>query len=234
MNRNEQNISSQRQTAFSPYSESIHFFGRIWTVVAVLILLAVPLAFCVYYRVWPDGQAILAGLLKVGVIYLPIGVIEAITFGPILGGGASYLAFITGNLTNLKIPCAVNALEQAKVEQGSEKGEILSTLSVAASTITTTLIIIAGVLLLIPLTPILQSPVLAPAFANVIPALFGALGYMFISRNWKLSVTPLLFILILFMILPLSLANTISGGLIPVTVLITLGAARVLYKKNLV
>lgn len=234
MNRNEKIIPSQHQLAFSPYSESIHFFGRIWTVLAVLILLAVPLAFCVYYRVWPDGQAILSGLLKVGVIYLPIGVIEAITFGPILGGGASYLAFITGNLTNLKIPCAVNALEQAKVEQGSEEGEILSTLSVAASTITTTLIIIAGVLLLIPLTPILQSPVLAPAFANVIPALFGALGYMFISRNWKLSITPLIFILLLFIVLPLSVANSISGGLIPVTVLITLAAARILYKKNLV
>ena len=199
----------------SAYTESIHFAGRIWTGLAILLLLAIPLAFCVYYQVLPNGEAILAGLLRVAVIYLPIGAIEAITFGPILGGGASYLAFITGNLTNLKIPCAINALDQAKVEAGSEEGEILSTLSVAASSITTNLILVVGVLLLIPLTPVLQSPVLAPAFANVIPALFGALGYMFISRNWKLAVLPLAFILILFLVLPINLANSISGGLIP-------------------
>lgn len=216
------------------YSESIHFFGRLWTGLAVLLLLAIPLAFCVYYQVLPDGGAILAGLMRVAVIYIPIGAIEAITFGPMLGGGASYLAFITGNLTNLKIPCAISALEQAKVESGSEEADILSTLSVAASSLVTNLVLIIGVLMLIPLTPILQSPVLAPAFANVVPALFGALGYMFISRNWKLAILPLAFILILFISLPVNLANTISGGLIPITVLITIAGARFLYKKKLV
>jgi hypothetical protein len=201
---------------------------------AILILITIPAAFCIYYQVIPDGGAIAQGLLSVAVIYLPIGAIEAITFGPILGGGASYLAFITGNLTNLKIPCAINALEQAHVESGSEEADILSTLSVAASSLTTNIIIILGVLLLIPLTPILQSPVLAPAFANVIPALFGALGYMFISRNWKLAVLPLIFIIVLFILLPVSIASSISGGLIPVTVLITIAGARFLYKKKLV
>ena len=218
----------------SAYSESIHFVGRLWTGLAIILLLAIPAAFCAYYQVLPNSEAIIAGLISVAVIYIPIGAIEAITFGPILGGGASYLAFITGNLTNLKIPCAINALDQAKVEQNSEEGEILSTLSVAASSITTNLILILGVLMLIPLTPVLQSPVLAPAFANVIPALFGALGYMFISRNWKLSILPLAFIIILFLSLPVNIANSISGGLIPITVLITIAGARFLYKKKLI
>ncbi|MDD3197166.1 MAG: hypothetical protein PWP10_4330 [Clostridiales bacterium] len=227
-------INTAKTQLRGAYSESIHFVGRIWTGLAILILITIPAAFCIYYQVIPDGGAIAQGLLSVAVIYLPIGAIEAITFGPILGGGASYLAFITGNLTNLKIPCAINALEQAHVESGSEEADILSTLSVAASSLTTNIIIILGVLLLIPLTPILQSPVLAPAFANVIPALFGALGYMFISRNWKLAVLPLIFIIVLFILLPVSIASSISGGLIPVTVLITIAGARFLYKKKLV
>ncbi len=214
------------------YRDSIHSAGRLWTVLALLLLPGVPLAYCLYYGVVPDGGAILSGILKVGIIYLPIGVIEALTFGPILGGGASYLAFITGNLTNLKIPCAINALEQARVEPGTEEGEILSTLSVAASSITTNLVLVLGVLLLIPLTPVLQSPVLAPAFAHVIPALFGALGYLFISRNWKLSILPLAFILVLFLALPVGLATSVSGGLIPVTVLVTIGWARLLYVRK--
>ena len=84
------------------------------------------------------------------------------------------------------------------------------------------------------LTPLLSSPVLEPAFANVIPALFGALGYMFISQNWKIAVLPLVFVLILYTLLPAHTAQTVSGALIPVSVLVTVAGARLLYKKNMV
>lgn len=209
-----------------------HKFGRIWTFTALLIIIAVPIYIAVYLGVFPSGKLVLAGLLKVGIIYIPIGIIEAITFGPILGSGASYLAFITGNLTNLKIPCAMNALEISGIKTGTEEADIISTLSVAASSLVTNVVLLLGVLLLIPLTPILNSPTLSPAFANVIPALFGALGYMFISQNWKISILPLLFIFILYILLPLNIAQTISGALIPVSVVVTILGARFLYKKQ--
>lgn len=212
----------------------IHKFGRIWTFIALLIIIAVPIYIAFYLGVFPSGKLVLAGLLKVGIIYIPIGIIEAITFGPILGSGASYLAFITGNLTNLKIPCAMNAIEISGIQPGTEEADIISTLSVAASSLVTNVILLLGVLLLIPLTPILNSPTLAPAFSNVIPALFGALGYMFISQNWKISILPLFFIFVLYILLPLSIAQTISGALIPVSVVVTILGARILYKKKLV
>ena len=121
------------------------------------------------------------------------------TFVPMLGTGGSYLGFVTGNLTNLKVPCALNAMEAAKVRPGSEEGEVISTIAIASSSIVTTLVIALGVFGLGFLRPVLESPALKPAFDNILPALFGALGVVFISKNPKLAAAPLAFMVVLFL-----------------------------------
>ena len=100
------------------------------------------------------------------------------------------------------------------------------------SSIVTTLIIILGVLLITPLTPVLNAPVLAPAFAQILPALFGGLGVVFISKNWKISVAPVILMLVLFIFVPALNAGTV-GIMVPVGVLFTLAVSRILYKKNM-
>jgi hypothetical protein len=72
--------------------------------------------------------------------------------------------------------------------------------------------------------------VLKPAFDNILPALFGGLGIVYISKNWKLAIAPLVFMVTLFLLVP-SLASSV-GVLVPVGVLITLGAGRIMYKKG--
>lgn len=163
-------------------------------------------------------------------IYWTVGIIEAFTFAPMLGSGGSYLGFVTGNLSNLKVPCALNAMEIAGVKPGTEKGELISTVAIAVSSFVTTAIIFLGVLLLARLQPILESELLAPAFANILPSLFGALGIVFISKNWKIAVAPILFMLILFILVP-SLATSVSI-LVPVGALVALAVARMLYKRG--
>lgn len=214
------------------YADSVHFYGRIWTALGILAMLMVPVAICVHYDAWPAITPVLKGLLGVAPIFWTVGIIEVFTFTPMLGAGGSYLGFITGNLTSLKVPAALNAMEAAKVTAGTEEGEVISTIAVAVSAITTTLIIAAGSLLLSALTPILESPALAPAFANILPALFGALAVVYVSKNWKLSLAPLLFMVILFLLAP-SLSSSV-GILVPVGALIAIGAGRILYRKGLV
>ena len=159
--------------------------------------------------------------------------IEDIALGAaLLGAGGAYLSFVTGNISNLKLPVALNALEQAEVNINSEEGEIVSTIAIAVSSIVTTLIIVLGVVLITPLTPVLNAPVLAPAFAQILPALFGGLGVVFISKNWKIAVAPVLLMLVLFIFVPALNAGTV-GIMVPVGVLFTLGVSRILYKKNL-
>lgn len=212
------------------YDDMTHFYGRIWIISALIMIFSYPVITCIYYNAWPDFKSVLKGLMGVAPIFWTVGLIEVLTFVPMLGTASSYLAFVTGNVTSLKIPAALTAMENAKVKAGTDEGEVFSTIAVATSSIVTTLVIALGVALLVPLTPILDSPVVKPAFDNILPSLFGALGVVYISKNWKISIVPLVFMVTLFLLVP-SLSSSV-GILVPVGALITIGSARVLYNKG--
>lgn len=212
------------------YIEKTDRLGKLWIWTAAVVVLLVPVAICLYYQAWPEGTAVLKGLLGVAPIYWTVGAIEVITYTPMLGVGGTYLAFVTGNLTSLKAPSALNAMENAEVKPGTEEGEVISTMAIATSSIVTTLVIAAGVVALTAIAPILDSPVLKPAFDNILPALFGGLAVVYVGKNWKLAMAPLIFMVALFLAVP-SLAGSV-GVLVPVGVLIALGAGRILYKKG--
>lgn len=214
----------------SEYMKKTDLYGKIWIWSAVVVVLFVPIAICLHYNAWPQGTAVLKGLLGVAPIYWTVGVIEVITYTPMLGTGGTYLAFVTGNLTSLKAPSALNAMENAQVKPGTEEGEVISTLAIATSSIVTTLVLIIGVCALTMIAPILDSPELAPAFDNILPALFGGLAVVYVSKNWKIAIAPLVFMVLLFLAVP-SLAGSV-GVLVPVGVLIALSAARIMYKKG--
>ncbi|MBQ8149365.1 MAG: hypothetical protein IJ041_02500 [Clostridia bacterium] len=215
----------------TPYEEQLHTYGRIWVGIALTMMILSPVAICVYYNAWPPVTAVLKALLGVAPMYWTVGIIEVFTYVPMLGTGGSYLGFVTGNLTSLKVPCALNAMEAAKVKPGTEEGEIISTIAIATSSIVTVLIIAIGVFALGFLKPVLESPILKPAFDNILPALFGGLGVVFISKNPKIAAAPLLFMIVLFLIAP-GLSGSVSV-LVPVGVIIAIVVARILYKKGL-
>ena len=214
------------------YMDRVHRWGTAWNLSVMVILLLFPVAVGLVFGAAPDLNGLLMGLLATAPMYWAVGIIETFTFIPMLGAGGSYLSFVTGNISNLKLPCAINALEQAGVKANSEEGEVVSTIAIAVSSIVTTVIIILGVLLITPLTPVLEAPVLAPAFAQILPALFGGLGVAFISKNWRIAIAPIALMLVLFIAIPALNSSTV-GIMVPVSVLFTLGVSRILYKKGL-
>ena len=213
------------------YIDSVHRDGRIWNIGVMILLMMFPVSVALIFGAAPDWGALVVGLIATAPMYWAVGVVETITFVPMLGAGGSYLSFVTGNISNLKLPCAINALEQNGVSASSEEGEIVSTIAIATSSIVTTIIIIIGVILIVPLTPVLEAPVLEPAFAQMLPALFGGLGVAFVSRNWKIAIAPVVLMLILFIFVPALNAGTV-GIMVPVSVLFTIGVSRILYKKG--
>lgn len=213
------------------YMDSVHRDGRIWNLSVMVLLLAFPLTVAALFGAAPDWGALGLGLLATAPMYWAVGLIETITFVPMLGAGGSYLSFVTGNISNLKLPCAINALEQNEVSANSEEGEVISTIAIATSSIVTTLIILVGVICIVPLTPILEAPVLAPAFEQMLPALFGGLGVAFVSKNWKIAIAPVVLMLVLFIFVPALDAGTV-GIMVPVSVVFTIAVARILYRKG--
>lgn len=214
------------------YEENIHIWGRIWIVSALLIMLLVPLVISIVNQVWPDPLDFGKGFLATASIFWAVTTIEVFTFSPMLGNGGTYLGFVTGNLTNLKVPAALNAMKNLDVKTGSTEGDVISTIAIASSSIITTIIIFIGAMILIPITPLLEAPVLQPAFTNVIPALFGALGLVYISKNWKMAVLPIVLMIALFLAIPNS--GYYIPLFIPLGVIITILVARILYRKKVI
>lgn len=214
------------------YMDTVHRDGRIWNISMMFLLFAFPIAVWLIFGEAPDWKGVALGLVETAPMYWAVGAVEVFTFIPMLGAGGSYLSFVTGNISNLKLPCAINALENANVSVKSEEGEIISTIAIAVSSIVTTVIIVVGVILIIPLQPLLSSAVLKPAFDQMLPALFGALGVALISKNWKISVAPIILMLVLFVFVP-ALDSSMVGIMVPVGVLFTIFTSRILYKKGI-
>ena len=202
------------KNVYEEYLRSTHRLGRIVSAATLILLLGAPFLIGSYLGAMPDLGAAARGFLAVGLVWTVSSVVEFLVYTPMLGAGGSYLAFITGNLINMKIPCAMNAREMAGVKSGTAENEVISALSIATSSLVTILVLAVGVLLLAPLQPLLQSPALRPAFDQVVPALFGALAYKYYRKDILLALIPLIVMALLFSLLP-SLASQTSIMIIP-------------------
>ena len=221
----------ENEKFFEEFNNGLHRIGRVAMVLMVALLVSVPFLFGAINGLSPDWKAVLSGMLRVGIIYYPVSIVEFLIYTPMLGVGGSYLSFITGNITNMRIPCAMNATTIARTQPGTAEHEIVTTIAVATSAITTTLVIVVGVIALVPLQPVLQNPVLRPAFDNVVPALFGALGLKYFSKSLKLSLPPLILMSVLCILIP-SLITQTSTMMIPVGAL-ALALGFLLWKKDM-
>jgi len=212
------------------FNDLLHIKGRIFILLGFAVMISVPVTMWLVTGVAPNASQFFAAFLTISLLQLPGGIIEVITYAPMLGTSATYLAFITGNLSNLKIPCAMNSRQLCGTEIGTPQNEIVSTIAVSASTITTTLVMTLGVVMLIPLTPILESPVLKPAFEWVVSALFGALGYKYFRSNLKFVPVPLVAMIVLGLLAPGFVVSNLSI-LIVIGALISTIAGKIIFEK---
>lgn len=213
------------------YIDKMHKYGRIWAIITCSFIIAFPFVLAIVYNAWPSFGEVVNALYPIALTFWPVGIIEVLTYTPMLGVGGTYLGFVTGNLSSLKVPCALDSMEKANVKADSDEGEVISTISIATSSITTILIIFVGILLLSSLSGVLSSPILKPAFDNVLPALFGGLGVVYMSRYFKIAVLPMTLMVVLFVFVPY-LNSGMVGIMIPVSMIITLVYSRIMYNKQ--
>ena len=214
---------------YEAYLKSTHRLGRIASVLTLVLLLGAPFLIGNLLGTAPDLGAAARGFVSVGLVWTVSSIVEYLVYTPMLGAGGSYLAFITGNLINMKIPCAMNAREMVGAKAGTPENEVISTLSIATSALVTIVVLAVGVALMIPLSPILESPVLQPAFANVVPALFGAMAYKYYRKDVRLALVPLIVMTLLFMFIP-SLTSSTSFMIIPAGAM-AIGLSWMRYRK---
>lgn len=223
------------------YFNGIHRIGRIGSVLSIGAMLLIPYIISVIYGLrFNFGEIMkIAGTLLA--VFIPTVIAEFISYGPILGSG-TYLTYVTGNVTNLKIPCALNAQAMMNVEQGTEESDVITIIAIASSSLVTMLIIALGVVLLIPLQPFLQSPPVQVASKYILPALFGSLFYTMLSGNksGKNTVVNKLFPLVLPGILMIAYHFLVApvlgkeGFWIVISIILSAICAKILLKTGVV
>ncbi len=221
---------TEKTEIFEKYNNRTHVLGRIVCTITLVMLLGAPFVMGMHLGAMPNLPAAGKAFLAVGVVWFVSCIAEYLVYTPMLGAGGGYLAFITGNLINMKIPCAVNARDIVGAKTGTPENEIISTLSIATASLVTILVLALGVTLLIPLQPVLQDPALQPAFDNVVPALFGAMAYKYFRNNLKIALIPLAVMSLLFIFVP-GLISSTSFMILP-SGAIAIGIAFLLYRKN--
>ncbi len=213
------------------YMDKVHSWGRISCVISLVFFLCIPLAISLHFNVWPSLSVIGKGLASL-LIFFVTGVVEVIAYSPMLGAGGTYLSFVSGNIMNLKMPCALNAMENAKVKANTEEGEVITTIAIAASTITTT-VIIAVFVIIFALNPkfseIMSSDTFSPAFQQVTYTIFGSLAATYFVKHWKISIFPIAAVTVLLLFIDPGI-----GVLIPIGVVLSMLGAHVMYKLKLV
>ena len=221
---------TQKTEIFEKYNNRTHVLGRIVCTITLVMLLGAPFVMGMHLGAMPNLPAAGKAFLAVGVVWFVSCIAEYLVYTPMLGAGGGYLAFITGNLINMKIPCAVNARDIVGAKTGTPENEIISTLSIATASLVTILVLAVGVALLIPLQPVLQDPALQPAFDNVVPALFGAMAYKYFRNNLKIALIPLAVMSLLFIFVP-GLISSTSFMILP-SGAIAIGIAFLLYRRK--
>ena len=215
----------------SKYFDKVHTWGAVWNYAALAVMFVMPLGISIAFNAWPSLSVIGKVLLTLVPLYWVTAIVEVVTYVPMLGAGGTYLSFVTGNISNLKLPCGLNAMENAKVRANTEEGEVITTIAIAVSSLTTTVIIAVGVLAFAPILPKItaEGSVFKAAFNNVLPALFGALGAGYFVKHWRLAFAPVIVGVIVLVFAP----ETGVGILMFITIVASLVGAALIYKNLL-
>ena len=217
----------------SSYYHKIHRLGRITVICALISFLAVPFGLAIANGIKLKIPQILQNAIPILLTFSISGICENLSFMPIIGSGALYMACVTGNVSNMKVPAAINAMEVAGCTPGSEKADVISIIAVASSTFVTTLIVFLGMLFLAPIfAPIYNDPFLQPAFQNMVPALIGALLFPYLLKAPKQCIVPVILPIIIIFAVGRSFFSSNQSYIMVAVIIASAVYSYGLYKKK--
>lgn len=228
MDLNKENVITSEK-----FDNKVHKVGQITTIIMWLFFIAVPLGVTLYFKLKINIVTLITTAVPIAITFALVGLAEKLSMAPIIGPGAVYLASVTGNVQNMKLPAALNAMRIMGVEEGSEKGRVVSIIAVATSSVVTTFIVFLGMLFLAPMiTPLLNKPFIKPAFDNLLPALMGPMVLPVILKNTKAAIVPFSIAIIFALVLGTSYGS-VQSFIMVVVILISLGVFKLAMKKGI-
>ena len=174
------------------YMPKMHKIGKITGALGVLLTFSPALALGLVYGLWPNWGALGTAALTAITSFAILWFVEPLSYYPVVGPVGTYMAFLSGNISNMRIPCASMAQVGAGVEPGTEKGSIIATIGMGVSIVINTVILSIGVIAGQAVLSMLPASVVA-ALNYLLPALFGALLVQFGMKAKAHTVIMLVF-----------------------------------------
>lgn len=219
-------------SGFSAYDKKVHNFGLLSSVILILAMVGVPLVIQLASGYAPEFGTLVGAIGGAAAVFVPVAIIEFLSYTPIIGAGGMYMAFITGNIMNMKLPAAQSGLKLSGVQPGSKEADVVSVLSIGISSLVTTAIVFLGMLLASQLLPLLSSETMAPAFNNLMPAIMGALLVPRIKSDPALASVPCILAAIVTIILGYATVAARQTYLLPVFLVVAVAWGYFLYKRR--
>ncbi|MDB0579266.1 hypothetical protein [Salinicoccus roseus] len=183
-------ISGTEASSMEVFYRRSHFWGRLTLLVIIIMSLIPPLYISFVLDAHPGWGVIATGLVGYASFIGIMWVLEPITYYPTLGVAGTYLAFLTGNIANMCLPCSSAAQKSVDAAPGSQKAEVAGVFGIAVASLTNIIllvIMIIGGTYLISMFP----PFVEGMFGFVLPSIFGAVLGQFAYRTPKYGVIAL-------------------------------------------
>ena len=169
---------------YIPYSIK---YGRMTSLIGVVASFVPLIVLALVFGVMPTAKAIAAAAAIRISACLVYYFIEPISFQPVLGIPGTYMAFLSGNISNLRVPCSSVAQQAAGVQEGTPEGAVISTVGVAVSVVVNTTILTIGVLLGQQIISMIPAS-LVSALVYLVPALYGAMLMQMVLYAPKIAI----------------------------------------------
>ena len=212
------------------FLDRIHRIGRITLVFATISILIPGFYLYIYHNLLPPISILFTSVLAVWSFMGVLAFIEPVVYFPLIGVAGSYMSWLVGNVSNLRVPVSITANDIIGTKEGSPESEIISTIAIAGSIISSTLIICLGSIAFLPFFETIYSEGKAFSIAinEVLPSLFGAIACIFLIKAPRLAIVPLGTSIILAFFksdIPFSI-------IVPPMVFLSIITARLMYKRG--
>ena len=226
------------------YMDGTFLYGRIATIICMAIMLGIPAIISIVYDAWPTAAKVFTTAGPLLALFIPTVLAEVVAYTPIQGT-AAYIMSIMGNVGNIKLPCALNALEATDSIPSTEQGDVICMCAACVSGMVTTVIVALGVVLMVPLQPLLTTEAFSTATSYVLPALYGSMAVsIFLSKNagsyvvdekfgkMKIALVPLAVVCLLRILFPV--VASYQGYVLVGMILVTIATCYLFYNKGIV
>lgn len=193
------------------YIPSIIKWGRLTNLLGILIALLPGTVCYVVYGIKPEFSAVITGFILVASSEAVFWVVEPVSYFSSLGIPGTYMSFLSGNISNLRLPVSIAARQQSEAEPGSQKETVISAIAIAVSVLLNIAILTLGVILGSSILSMVPQGVIT-ALTNIVPALFGALLAQEVVSSTKVGCIGIALAVIMMLLSKFGMLGWVPGG----------------------